>query len=121
MEGPSHDKATGDKSNGLKWASSVAWALGQLLAWSLDAKAAALDAGLLPAILQELDALKGTNLVLSSVLICDCRDAIDLILFACRHNTGPAFCSRGSSLKQTDGLCRHLLKPSFAQKFAVPF
>ena len=57
MEGPSHDKATGDKSNGLKWASSVAGALGQLLAWSLDAKAAALDAGLLPAILQELDEL----------------------------------------------------------------
>ena len=55
VEGPSREKAEDQVScshHDLQWTSSIRSGLGQLLAWSHDAKSAALGAGLLEAIMQ---------------------------------------------------------------------
>ena len=63
IEGPLRSSNAGDgdalAAHCEKWTSSVRGALGQLVAWSHDAKVAALDAGLLGATIESLHTLHG--------------------------------------------------------------
>ena len=69
IEGPLCDETThrNDAENDDRWSSSVRGALGQLLAWSHDAKMAALHAGLLGSIVERLFALHGEFQIFWSV------------------------------------------------------
>ena len=86
IQGPSRDKVGNSCTDCALWTCSVRGALGQLLAWSHDAKMAAMDANLLQATVGALQSLHGahshllyalvSHLQLTNLLKClpTCRD-----------------------------------------------